>query len=118
MMRRRLLPVFLSMSLLCPVLAAAAAGAEEPGQGGGQSQVQAPQVQAPPVQAAPSAKNSDGRIPVTRSDGSTGLTRPPTSKEIRKLVGYMRDGMHRADQAEGQRTTRRVNQNKRIYIKK
>ncbi len=111
MIRGRLLPVFLSMTLLGPMLAPTSAGAEEleprsPGQ--------------TPAQAAPGtpAKSTDGRIAVTRSDGSTGLTRAPDPKEIRKLVGYMRDGMNRADRAEKQRQTRRTNQNKRIYIRK
>jgi hypothetical protein len=108
-MRWRLLPVFLSMTLLGPILAATAAGAEELPAAGGDEQSAA--------KAAP-AKSNDGRVPVTRSDGSTGLTRPPDPKEIRKLVGYMRDGMSRADRAEKQRATKRVIQNKRIYIRK
>jgi hypothetical protein len=111
MIRGRLLPVFLSMTLLGPMLAAAPAGAEElkPGSAGPSSAQAAP---------APPAKSTNGRIPVTRSDGSTGLTRPPDPKEIRKLVGYMREGMNRADRAEKQRQTRRTIQNKRIYIRK
>jgi hypothetical protein len=111
MIRGRLLPVFLSMTLLGPMFAAAPAGAETLKPHGTEQS---------PAQTAPvtPAKSTDGRIPVTRSDGSTGLTRPPDPKEIRKLVGYMRDGMNRADRAEKQRQTRRTIQNKRIYIRK
>jgi hypothetical protein len=68
---------------------------------------------------SPVAKSGDGRIAVTRSDGSTGLTRPTDKKEIRKLVGYMRDGMNRADRAD--RTEKHQSSKKvirRIWIKK
>jgi len=58
--------------------------------------------------AAVPGTTSDGKTPVTRSDGSTGFTRPPDPKDIRKLVGYMRDGMARADRSEDQKQTRKV----------
>ena len=108
-MARHLLPVFLSITLLGPLLAAADAedltvAESKDGQAAG---------------AQPSgAKSKDGRIPVTRSDGSTGLTAPPDKKEIGKLVSYMREGMNRADRSERQKQTRRVIQNKRIWIRR
>jgi hypothetical protein len=109
-MTRRLLPVLLSMTLpglLSAVAAAAAQDHPAAGASGGQGQGQTGQAKP----ASPATK-TDGRIALTRSDGSTVYTRPPDPKEIRKLVGYMRDGMNRADRADKQRQTRRV-QNKR-----
>jgi hypothetical protein len=107
-MIRPLLPVFLSLTLLGPL--AAGAGAEElPAPASIDGQI--PNAQAP---GPASPKINDGKIPVTRSDGSTGRTRPPDPKEIRKLVGYMRDGMARADRADRQKvTSRRVNRSRR-----
>ncbi len=109
-MTRHLLPVFLSITLLGPLLSAASSDAEDhvaeskDGQAAG---------------AQPSgARSNDGRIPVKRSDGSTGLITPPDKKEIGKLVSYMREGMNRADRSERQKQTRRVIQNKRIWIRR
>lgn len=110
-MTRHLLPVFLSITLLGPLLAAAGAGAEDLSAAGSNDE------QTTVAQAA-SARSNDGKIPVTRSDGSTGLTTPPDQKEIRKLVSYMRDGMNRADRSEKQRQTKRVIQNRRNGIRK
>jgi hypothetical protein len=97
-MIRRSLPVFLLMLLVGPLLAASGARGQD----------------LPPAtsqdEQAPAAKSNDGRISVTRSDGSAGHTKPPDQKEIRKLVSYMRDGMKRADNADKRRQTRRVNQ--------
>jgi hypothetical protein len=117
-MTRRLPPVFLSMVLPALLLAAAGAGAQDragtqalpaAGTSGGKSQTgQARQASGP----APLAQRNDGKVAVTRSDGSTGYKRPPDPKEIRKLVSWMRDGMNRADRADKQRQTRRV-QNRR-----
>ncbi len=104
-MPRRLLPVLLVTTLLGPLTAAAGAGAEELPAAAGNAQGAG--------QAAPAATARDGRISVTRSDGSTGSMRQPDVKEIRKLVGYMRDGMARADRSETQRQTRRTIQYRR-----
>jgi hypothetical protein len=117
MIRRLSLPIFLSVTMLGPVLTAAgakdlpAAGLLAAGSGQDHRSVE------PPAPArsnernneqATSAKSNDGKVAVTRSDGSTGRSKVPDQKEIKKLVSYMRDGMHRADQAERQRTTKRV----------
>jgi hypothetical protein len=109
-MTRRSLPVFLSLLLLGPLLAA-------PGARGQDLPLAASQDEEPPAAKSSNGRNdrrSDGRIPVTRSDGSTGLTRPPDAKEIKKLVSYMRAGMNRADNADKQRQTRRVNPYRRV----
>jgi hypothetical protein len=108
-MTRRLLPVFLSITLLGSLLATASAE-DRSVAGSNDGQVTAAQ--------APGAKSNDGTIAVTRSDGSTGHTTPPDPKEIRKLVGYMRDGMNHADRSEKQRTTRRVIQYRRNGTRK
>jgi hypothetical protein len=89
-MTRRFLPVVLSMMLLGALLLEAGTGAEE----------------------LPAAAANDGKIAVTRSDGSTGRTTPPDPKLISKLVGYMRDGMNRADRSERQQTKRVQNRRK------
>jgi hypothetical protein len=116
MIRRFSLPLFLAVTMLGPLLAAA--GAKDPtgsllaaGNGEKQSLVKPPVPARVNGQAAP-AKANDGKIEVTRSDGSTVRTKEPDQKEIKKLVSYMRDGMNRADRAEKQRTTKRVIQYK------
>jgi hypothetical protein len=112
MIRRLLLPLFLSMMALGPLPAAAGAetlpAASLPDGSGDEQSPAAPAAPAKSSEQAAPAKSNDGRIAVTRSDGSTGRTRPPDQKEIRKLVGYMRDGMARADRAEKQRAPKRV----------
>ena len=108
-MTRRLLPVFLPMTLLGPLLAAVAHAEDLTIAGSKDGQA---------VAQASAAKSNDGRVPVTRSDGSTGLATPPDKKEIRKLVSYIREGMNRADKSEGQKHVRRVIQNRRIWIRK
>jgi hypothetical protein len=130
-MIRHSLPVFLSMLLLGPLLAApgargqdlpSAASQDAAGQDSA-SKDAGGQDAAGQDEQAPAAKGgdgrNDGRIAVSRSDGSTGHTRPPDPKQIRKLVSYMRAGMNRADNADKQRQTRRVNSNRRaIKIRK
>lgn len=106
-MTRCLTPVFLSMALLAPLLAPGNAGAENRPAATGQNRRAA-------GEAVSRTKSNDGRIPVTRSDGSTGFTRPPDPKEIRRLVGYMRQGMNRADRSDRQTVTRRVIQYRRV----
>jgi hypothetical protein len=49
---------------------------------------------------------SDDNLATTRSDGTVGYMRPPDQKEVRKLVGYIRDGMNRADGLERQKQHR------------
>jgi hypothetical protein len=110
-MTRRLLPVFLSIALLGVLLATASARAEDLSVAGSNDEQAT-------VAQAPDAESTDGTVAVTRSDGSTGHTKPPDPKEIRKLVGYMRDGMHRADQSEKQRQTKRVIQYRRNGTRK
>jgi hypothetical protein len=119
-MIRRLLPVFLSMLLLGPLLAAPGASGQDLPASAGQdsaSQDSAGQDGQAPAAKAPAAQSNDGRIAVTRSDGSTGHTTPPDPKQIRKLVSYMRAGMNRADNADKHRQTRRVNR-RVIRVKK
>jgi hypothetical protein len=106
-MTRRTLPAVLSLTLVGALLAAADAwGEDAPVSAGVENGV--------PAASPPAAKSSAGSIPVTRSDGSTGHTKLPDQKEIRKLVGYMRDGMNRADRADKQKETRRVIQYRRV----
>ena len=95
-MTRRMLPVLLSMTLLAAPFVAAGAGAESLPAGAAQG---GHAVAGPDRGAAP-ARNDDGRVAVTRSDGWSGFTRPPDAKDIRRLVGYMRDGMAHADKAD------------------
>jgi hypothetical protein len=97
-MTRRMLPVLLSMTLLGVLLAATGASAHD---------LQPAASTDDHAAAVPGTKSPEGRTPVTRSDGSTGFTRPPDPKDIRKLVGYMRDGMARADRSEQQKQTSR-----------
>jgi hypothetical protein len=113
MIRRLSLPIFLSVTMLGPLLAAAggkdlpAASLIAAGSGEHQAPVEPP-APAGSNEKAASAKSNDGKVAVTRSDGSTGRSKVPDQKEIKKLVSYMRDGMHQADRAEKQRTTKRV----------
>jgi hypothetical protein len=80
-MTRGPLPVLLSMTLLGPLLAATGAREEE----------------------FPNIKSDEYNISVTRSDGTVGHIRPPDQKEIRKIVGYIRDGMNHADRSGRQK---------------
>jgi hypothetical protein len=113
MIRRLSLPIFLSVTMLGPLLAAA--GAKDlpatirlaAGSGEDRGPIEPP-VPAGSNEQAASAKSNDGKVAVTRSDGSTGRSKVPDQKEIKKLVSYMRDGMNRADRVEKQRTTKRV----------
>ncbi len=56
----------------------------------------------------PTTKSDRDNLPITRSDGTAGYMRPPDQKEVKKLVGYIRDGMNRADRSEKQRQYKRV----------
>jgi hypothetical protein len=49
---------------------------------------------------------SDDNFATTRSDGTVGYMRPPDQKEVRKLVGYIRDGMNHVDSLERQKQHR------------
>ena len=49
---------------------------------------------------------SDENFATTRSDGTVGYMRPPDQKEVKKLVGYIRDGMNHADGLERQKQHR------------
>jgi hypothetical protein len=112
MTRRHSLPVFLSMLLLGALLAAPRAAAQDiPPSATGEEQ--APAAATSPEQT-PVAKGGEGKIAVTRSDGSTGFTRAPDKKEIRKLVSYIRDGMRRADRADTTKSARRSMQYRRV----
>jgi len=84
-----MLPVLLSMTLLAPPFVAGAVAAQN-----------LPAAASPDSRAAAPSAGDDGRVAITRSDGSTGFTRPPGAKDIRRLVNYMRDGMARADRAD------------------
>lgn len=105
-MIRCLLPAVLPTTLLGSLLLVAGAIAEELPAAGSEGRSLVEQLHAPRSETP--ARSNDGRIAVTRSDGSTGRTKAPDPKDIRKLVSYIRDGMHRADRAEKQRTTKRV----------
>jgi hypothetical protein len=132
-MIRRLPPAFLSMVLLAPLLSSPSARGQDllpaaspdnaSQDAAGQDNVSQDNTSQDQDEQAPAAKGGDGRgdgrIAVTRSDGSTGHTTPPDPKQIRKLVSYMRAGMKRADNADRQRQTRRFNSNRRaIKIRK
>jgi hypothetical protein len=109
------LPVFLSLLLLGALLAAPGARGQDLPPAARQDTVnddaadQDAAGQDGRTPAASNARSNDGRISVTRSDGSTGHTKAPDPKQIRKLVSYIRAGMKRADNADHQRQTRRVN---------
>ena len=49
---------------------------------------------------------SDENFATTRSDGTVGYMRSPDQKEVKKLVGYIRDGMNHADGLERQKQHR------------
>ncbi|SRR6266566_1382350 len=48
----------------------------------------------------PITRSGDDNIAITRSDGTVGRMRPPDQREVKKLVGYIRDGMNHADHAD------------------
>lgn len=79
-MTRPMMPVLVATMLLAPPFLAGAAAESLPA-------------------ATPSQKD-DGRVAITRSDGSTGFSRTPGAKDIRRLITYMRDGMAHADRAD------------------
>ena len=86
-----MLPFLLSVTLLGSLLATTSAREED----------------FPPI------KSDGDNLPIMRSDGTAGYMRPPDQKAVKKLVGYIRDGMNRADKSERQRQYKRV-----IRIKK
>jgi len=93
-----MVPVLLSMTLLAaPLLVATGADAESLPAGAAQG---ARAITRPDTAAAAPARSDDGRVATTRSDGWSGFTRPPDAKDIRRLVGYMRNGMAHADKAD------------------
>jgi hypothetical protein len=119
-MIRRSLPVFLSLLFVLPVAAGTSA---QDLRVAGSNEEQAPAGKSndgkTPDSKPPEGKIPAGRIAVSRSDGSTGHAKLPDQKEIRKLVGYMRDGMNRADKADSRdRQSKRAIQYRRIWIKK
>jgi hypothetical protein len=85
-MRRDSLLFLLSMVLLGSLLSTAGAREEE----------------------FPTTKSDGANLPITRSDGTVGYMRPPDHKEVKKLVGYIRDGINRADRSDRPRQYKRV----------
>jgi hypothetical protein len=80
-MTRRSLPALISIALLAPLfLMGGATG-----------------------QNFPVPKGNDDNFAITRSDGTAGHIKPPDQKEVKKLVGYIRDGMNHADSLERQK---------------
>ncbi len=43
---------------------------------------------------------------VTRSDGTVGRMKPPDQTEVKKIVGYIRDGMNHADRSDREKQAR------------
>ena len=80
-MRRRSLLALLSITLLGPLFLTTGAREEN----------------------FPITKNDDQNFATTRSDGTVGHMRPPDQKEVKKLVGYIRDGMNHADGLDRQK---------------
>jgi hypothetical protein len=85
-MRRRSLAFLLSVALLGSLLATTGAREED----------------------FPLSKSGAENVPITRSDGTAGYMKSPDQKEVKKLVGYMRDGMNHADRLDKQRQYKRV----------
>jgi hypothetical protein len=56
----------------------------------------------------PAAKSDGENLRITRSDGTAGYMRPPDHKEVKKLVGYIRDGINHADRSDRPRQYKRV----------
>jgi hypothetical protein len=56
----------------------------------------------------PATKRDGENISITRSDGTVRYMRPPDQKEIKKLVGYIRDGINHADRSDRPRQYKRV----------
>lgn len=56
----------------------------------------------------PTIKSDGENLRITRSDGTVGYMRPPDRKEVKKLVGYIRDGIDRADRSDRPRQYKRV----------
>jgi hypothetical protein len=56
----------------------------------------------------PTTKSDGEFLPITRSDGTAGYMRAPDHKEVKKLIGYIRDGINHADRADRPRQYKRV----------
>jgi hypothetical protein len=56
----------------------------------------------------PLSKSDRENVAITRSDGTAGYMKLPDQKEVKKLVGYMRDGINHADRLDKQRQYKRV----------
>jgi hypothetical protein len=56
----------------------------------------------------PAAKSDRENLLITRSDGTVRYMRPPDQKEVKKLVGYIRDGINHADRSDKPRQYKRV----------
>ena len=90
-MRRPSLPLLLSIALLGSLLVATGSRGQD----------------------FPLSKSVGENVPITRSDGTAGYMKSPDQKEVKKLVGYIRDGMNHADRLDKPRQYKRV-----IKIKK
>ena len=54
----------------------------------------------------PIPKGGEASFPTARSDGTVGHMRQPDQNEVKKLVGYIREGMNHADRSERQKQQR------------
>jgi len=65
----------------------------------------------------PIIKSDEEFSPRPRSDGTVGYMRPArTKKEVKKLVGYIRDGMNHANSLERQKNN--IKEKARIFLRK
>jgi hypothetical protein len=85
-MRRRSLPFLLSIALLGSLFATTGSVGQD----------------------FPLSKSDGENGPITRSDGTVGYMKSPDQKEVKKLVGYIRDGMNHADRLDKPRQYKRV----------
>ena len=85
-MRRRSPPFLVSIALLGSLLATTGARDED----------------------FPLSKSDRENVAITRSDGTAGYMKLPDQKEVKKLIGYIRDGMNHADRLDKQRQYKRV----------
>jgi hypothetical protein len=85
-MRRDSLLFLISMALLGSLLSITGAAAEE----------------------FPTPKGDGENLPITRSDGTVGYMRPLDQKEVKKLIGYIRDGINHADRSDRPRQYKKV----------
>jgi hypothetical protein len=85
-MGRRSLPFLLSVALLGSLLAATGTRGQD----------------------FPLSESEREYVPITRSDGTAGYMKSPDQKEVKKLIGYIRDGMNHADRLDKPRQSKRV----------